>query len=196
MKSSHCNCLILFVWTLCIECNKVCNIYRVLLKNCLDPVCGWLHWNSMEKNSGTIASYEVTCVLIIFYSLKTTARLFFLDIPNELVVQTRLPYRKLFQTWCGYMENTMVDTKKRKHWMDAMPEKMQLQNINKTKYVYRTTHCPEDTHCDDWNQNIQFISAVFYLTQKMVHSIYGLWTLVLWHRFGEFTVSQTIKLGI
>lgn len=49
-----------------------------------------------KKNSRTIASYEVTCVLIIFYSLETTALLFFLDITNELVAQTRLPYRKLF----------------------------------------------------------------------------------------------------
>lgn len=30
------------------------------------------------------------------------------------------------------MENTMVDTK---NGSTAMPEKMQLQNINKTKYV-------------------------------------------------------------
>lgn len=83
---------------------------KKLFRSCMHSMVGYTG-TQWKKNSRTIASYEVTCVLIIFYSLKTTARLFFLDIPNELVVQTRLPYRKLFQTWCGYMENTMVDTK-------------------------------------------------------------------------------------
>lgn len=61
------------------------------------------------------------------------------------------------------MENTTVDTK---NGSTAMPEKMQLQNINKTKYVYREQHTARRTHIAMTETKIYNLFLLHFIWRK------------------------------
>lgn len=117
------------------------------VKNCLDPVCiRWLDTLELDekKYSATIASYEVTCVLIIFYSLETTALLFFPRYTQWISCTDSTTVPKTFSNLM-WLQNTMVDTKNGStEWMRCRRRCncriLTIQNMYIEQHTARRTH--------------------------------------------------------